>query len=85
MAKSIRSAAMGRRSSCLLGLALVALAACSSDGRQLKDPVFDLPTPPVTEPVTAPATLATLPPLTELLAPAPTADVLADVELLIAP
>jgi hypothetical protein len=48
------------------------LAACSSDGRQLKDPVYDLPAPPVTEPVaaaiTTPATLPTLPPLIE---PAP--------------
>ena len=60
---------MGRRSLWLLGLAVVTLAACSSDGRQLKDPVFDPPAPPVTEPVaaaiTTPVTLPTLPPLTE--------------------
>ncbi len=85
----------------LCGVALFAAftAGCATgDGRQLRDPVFDLPAPPETVLDVTPAEIPTLPPfssapaiepvpesMTEQLAPPPSPEAQAAVQALITP
>jgi hypothetical protein len=67
-------------------LALASLSACDTgDGRQLQDPVFDLPAPPVTVAETVPPIPLTIPPLPELVVEPDAAPTPIEIETLFSP